>query len=132
MKKLILFIIILLWFFIIKDSSFAACEYNDQNLSTFLNDCKPNNVVWWADLTVTGWFKTKINTWVKNIALVLWILAVWSLVYAGMLMQFSAWEDEKTKKAKDIIKWTIIWFIGLISASGIIYIVINLMYWLAW
>jgi hypothetical protein len=55
-------------------------------------------------------------------------MAVGALVYAAILFQFANGEDEKIKKAKDIVKWTIIGFILLISASGIIYIVINVMF----
>jgi hypothetical protein len=43
-------------------------------------------------------------------------------------MTLSAWEDEKIKKAKDVIKWWIIGFIWVISASWIILFVVNLMY----
>lgn len=111
------------------------CTYNidgDVNLWSFLTACKPKKVAWWSgEFSVDWWFKTTVNNWIKNISLVLWIVAVWALVYAWMLFQFSAWEDDKIKKAKDIFKWTTIWFLLLISASWIIYVVINLVYWLA-
>lgn len=111
------------------------CTYNidgDVNLWSFLTACKPKKVAWWSgEFSVSGWFKTTINNWIKNISLLLWIVAVWALVYAWMLFQFSAWEDDKIKKAKDIFKWTTIWFLLLISASWMIYVVINLVYWLA-
>jgi len=107
------------------------CNYSEwTTLTGFLKSCKPKTVVWANNMSVGGWFKAKINNWIKNISLVLWVLAVWSLVYAWLLMQFSAWEDEMIKKSKNIIKWTIIWFILLISASGIVYVVINVMFWL--
>lgn len=108
----------------------SSCKYSEWNgsLSDFLNGCKPSTVVGASDMKVEGWFKTTINKWVKNISLVLWVLAVWSLVYAWLLMQLSAWEDEKIKKAKNLIKWTLIWFLLLISASGIIYLVVNVFF----
>ncbi len=109
------------------------CTYTEwSELSSFLNWCKPENVVWAEDMRVESWLKSKVNNWIKNISLILWILAVWSLVYAWLLMQFSAWEDELIKKSKNIIKWTLIWLVLLISASGIIYIVVNVMFWLWW
>jgi hypothetical protein len=62
------------------------------------------------------------------LALFLWVLAVGTIVYGAFLLTLSAWEDEKVKKAKDIIKWGIIWFLGVISASGIIFLIVNIMY----
>ncbi len=109
------------------------CEYNENSdLSWFLDGCKPKTVVWGTNMRVDGWFKSKINQWIANISLVLWIAAVWALVYAALLLQFANGEDEKIKKAKDIIKWTMIWFILLISASGFIYVAINVMFGLWW
>lgn len=109
----------------------SGCKYSEwSDLSSFLDGCKPSTVVWASDMKVEGWFKEKINQWIKNISLILWVLAVWSLVYAWLLMQLSAWEDEKIKKGKNLIKWTLIWFLLLISASGIIYLVVNVFFWL--
>lgn len=111
----------------------TGCTYDENgDLSSFLNGCKPKTVVWWWNMQIEGWFKDKINNWIANIALVLWIWAVWALVYAALLLQFANGEDEKIKKSKDIIKWTMIGFILLISASGVIYVVINVMFWLWW
>lgn len=130
MKKITIFFALIFSFFI-WNSVFAWCTYSEwASLSSFLNDCKPKTVVWASNMEVGDGFKIKLNTWIKNISLVLWVLAVWSLVYAWFLMQFSAWEDELIKKSKNIIKWTIIWFILLISASWIVYVVINVMFWL--
>jgi hypothetical protein len=38
------------------------------------------------------------------------------------------WEDEKSKKAKDIIKWSIIWFIWVLTASVIVNLLVNFIY----
>lgn len=114
--------------------TFADCEYSTwMTLDSFLDWCKPENVVWstwslWYEIVWIWWLKGKVNSWITNISLVLWILAVWALVYSWLLLQFAAWEDEKVKKAKDIFKWTIIWFLWLISASWIIALVINIIY----
>lgn len=114
-------------------TSTTWCKYNEQSdLSWFLDGCKPKTVVWGKNMQVEWGFKQKINQWISNIALVLWIGAVGALVYAALLLQFANGEDEKIKKAKDIIKWTMIWFILLISASGVIYVVINVMFGLWW
>lgn len=116
-----------------KDTLNSWCTYKEWvSLSSFLNWCKPKTVVWWWTMTIEGWFKDKINDWIQNIALVLWVWAVWALVYAAILLQLSGWEDEQIKKAKNIVKWTLIWFLLLISASWIIYVVINVMFGLWW
>lgn len=108
-----------------------GCTYSEwTSLSSFLNWCKPKTVVWWSDMSIEWGFKSKINKWIKNISLILWIWAVWALVYAAILLQLSGWEDEQIKKAKNIVKRTIIGFLLLISASWIIYIVINVMFWI--
>lgn len=113
------------------DNSSAWCNYTENSsISSFLDDCKPKTVVWWSDMKVEWWFKTKLNNWITNISIVLWVMAVGALIYAALLFQFAMWEDEKIKKAKDIVKWTLIWFLLLISASWIIYTVINVMFWL--
>lgn len=123
---LFLFFNLSFWYYQI---GFASCEYKDwDSIDTLLNNCKPSKVVWKWDYEVEEWLKTKFNNIIENISLLIWIIAVWALVYAWFLMQISAWEDEQIKKAKDIIKWTIIGFLLLISAWGIIYIIINFMY----
>lgn len=82
----------------------------------------------WQNVKLESWFWTKIKNWVNNIALYLWVFAVWSIVYWGLMMTLSSWEEEKVNKAKDIIKWGIIWFLGVISASAIINLVVKIMY----
>lgn len=107
----------------------TGCTYSEwSSLSSFLDGCKPEKVVSGGNMSIDGWFKTKINTWIQNLALVLWVAAVASLVYAALLFQFANGEDEKIKKAKDIVKWTLIWFLLLISSGGIVYVVINVMF----
>lgn len=136
MKKIIISFI--LSFFIIINT-FASCKIPDkefelwwESVSELLDQCRPGDLVWTSwKYTVEDEFKKQISKWVQNISSILWILAIWALVYAALLMTISAWEDEKIKKAKDIIKWTIIWFVWLISAWSIIYIVINAIYWLS-
>lgn len=110
----------------------SACRYSEgQEITSFLDGCKPKTLVWKTgnyEIAQSGMFKDTVNNWLKNISVVLWILAVSSYVYAWFLMQIAAGSDEDVEKAKNIIKWTSVWFIGMISAGGIIYIVINLMY----
>lgn len=140
MKKIFLMILLFLSFLNIsyadtwdKISTYDKCKYNDwDSVVKLLDWCKPQKVVSSTDMKLETWFKKKVNWFITNLMVVLWIIAVWAIVYAWWLMQFSAWEDEQINKAKNIIKWTIIWFLLLISASWIVYIVINVMFWLWW
>jgi hypothetical protein len=43
-------------------------------------------------------------------------------------MAISQWEDEKITKAKNVIKWSIIWFILVLTARLIINLIIRIMY----
>ena len=134
MKKLLFLFTILISIFSFSNNvlSYSTdCVYSESgSISGFLDDCKPDSLVWdkipWY--WVETWLKKIVTDKISDISVILWLLAVAMIVYAGMLMQFSAWDDSKVKKAKDLIKWTLIWVIFLISAWGIVYIVINLMY----
>ena len=134
MKKILLSIIALLSFFVIQNT-YAWCTYTEwQSISNFLDACKPSSLVW--DTTTTWYW---VETWLRktainmlwNVSTIIWLFAVIMIAYAWMLMQFSSWDDSKVKKAKDLIKWNLIWIVVLISAWWIVYIVINLVYWLA-
>jgi len=133
MKKIFLLIIFLFTFFLTIDYSFANCKYDwNWDLSNALTDCKPKKVAWnQNDYKIEWWLKTQILDWVKNIWILLWFLAVFAIVYWSLMMTLSTWDDEKIKKAKDIVKWWIVWFVALISAPAIIAIVIKLMYTLS-
>ena len=133
MKKLL---VILLLSFMLCGSfitiSYAQCDTTwneDFNIDDALTDClSDSDLVNWFDVTVDWWFWTQIKTWTNNISLYLWIFAVWSIVFWSLMMTLSAWEEEKIKKAKDIIKWGIIWFLWIIFASAIINLVVKIMY----
>ncbi len=106
------------------------------------------NYVWWGDIsanldsclgwsklveaqwpqTVEEWFKDKILEWTTNIWTFLWLIAIWAIVFWSFMMVISTWEEEKIKKAKDMIKWSILWFLWIVLASSLIAIVVNFMY----
>lgn len=108
-------------------------NFTDKWLSGLLSDCIGDTSV----VAVNGdgnidrtWvFKEKINNWTNNIALFLALLSVGSIVYGWLMMTLSVWEDEKIKKAKDIVKWSLIWFLWVVLATTIVTLVINLIYW---
>jgi len=77
-----------------------------------------------ADLEVTnGWFSEKIYNISKTIAIILSLWAVLWIVYWSFLMVTAAWEDEKVKKWKDVIKWSIVWFLWVVLASSLIVLI---------
>lgn len=84
------------------------------------------------DMRIDTWFKNVIFNWVTNISWILWLFAIAMIAYGWLMMTISTWDDEKIKKAKDIVKWWILWFLALVSAWSIIAIVINIVFTLWW
>lgn len=132
MKKYILITLILLFsVFLLSDNINAAnCSYDWWTISDSIDSC-----LWWTDLVDSAWdmsieldFKTKILDWITKIVWFLWLIAVWSLVYASFMMTISWWEEEKIKKAKDIIKWSLLWFLWIVLAWSLITLIVNFMY----
>jgi hypothetical protein len=114
-------------------STYAAtdCVYDDTgvSISDNLDKClKWSSLVKGDDAAVESWFRENINTWTGALATFLWIFAVWSIVYGGLLMTLSTWDDEKIKKAKDVVKWWMIGFVCVIWASALILLVVNIMF----
>ena len=136
-------LIVLLFFVWITSNSIVYWAWETTN-PCIIEDIDKNFDVWkaldgclewtalvsWKDAWITwnNWIWLKIKAWVDNIGLYLLIFAVWSIVFGALMMTLSTWDDEKIKKAKDIVKWWIIWFIWLISASAIINLVVKIMY----
>ena len=108
----------------------VVCDVRDvkniwESLDACLNDSKLVNS---SGDVANGWFWKKVNLWTVNIAKVFWVLAVWSIVYWALLLVVSVWEEEKIKKAKEVIKWWIIGFLWIVAASTVIALVVNIMY----
>lgn len=133
-KKIFLFVFVLFLFFSFYNDIFATCTPNADwwfDVGDALDSCLDGtSLVDWTNAKIdwTWGFSDKIKWWVNNIGIYLWIIAVWSIVYWALLLTLSSGEDEKIKKAKDIIIWWTVWFIWLISASAIINLVVKIMY----
>ena len=54
------------------------------------------------------------------------VFAVLALIISGIMYLLSWWEEEKTKKAKTWITWSLVWVVVSISAWGLINILNNL------
>ncbi len=104
-------------------------EDNNANVWDALDKCLWNaELVKWEDVSIDWWFWDQIKRWTQNISLYLWVFAVASIVIGALMLTISAWEEEKIKKAKDVVKWGIIWFLGIVVASTIITLIIKIVY----
>ncbi len=131
MKKIIL-IFVLIFSLFISVNVYWSCSYNEwSSISSNLNDClswtKLVNITDW-NAKISDWFWNYIKKWTNNIALYLWVFAVFAIVFGSIMLTISAWEDEKISKAKNIIKWWILGFLAVISASFIINLIIRIVY----
>ncbi len=135
MKKIILFFVFILslfsfWISYSSDCNYDPSESND-SISAALDKCLDWSAlvdVWDATIDNGGWFQNYIKKWTNNIALYLGVFAVFAIVFGAIMLTISTWEDEKISKAKNIIKWWLIWFIAVITASFIINLIIRVVY----
>ncbi len=81
------------------------------------------------DLKVTWWFKNLVVFFVENIATFIALLAIWSIAFWSLVIVASWWNEEKISKWRKIIIWSLVWFLALVSANGIIRIIVYLIYW---
>lgn len=63
-----------------------------------------------------GFLWNAISEWIKYVAL----LAVVALIIAWIMYLMSGWDDEKVKKAKNAIIWSLVWVLLSTSAWMII------------
>ena len=125
MKKIILFL--LLSIFSLSFVYAWTCSYNLWwDIQSSLNNCLSDTTLInpWSDLKTT-WenFSGKIYWITKTIATILALWAVLWIAYWSFLMVTAAWEDEKIKKWKDVIKWSIIGFLWVVLASSLIVLI---------
>lgn len=134
MKKILWMILWILMLFSFLMPVYWNCDYDDEWVDIWedLEYCLNWSDLVWTDevghFTVEEAFKDTLNWWTAAIWSILWLLAIGWIAYWAFMMTVSAGEDEAVKKAKDIIKWSIIWFLGVIFASSIIALVVNVMY----
>ncbi len=125
LKKILLIMIFILLF--IPITFWWNCSYDGQDdlTSDDIDACvTPSWVLATSSMEIRSGFKTKIQSWTKSIMEILWILAVWAIVYGWFFLVVSTWEEDKIKKWKDIIKWWIIWFLWVITAGLLIRVII--------
>lgn len=135
MIKIILFIsLIIISFFSFNLISSASpwCSYDWGDVMWALEWCiwdwKTDLVETGSDLNIKTGFKDKLSKWTTTIATFLALWAIFSIALGSLKMVLSAWEEEKIKKAKDIIKWWILGLIWVISAGFLISVTVKLVY----
>ena len=91
---------------------------------------RPNDVwlPWWGwtvsldnDNIVLNTIGNLIATTIGYIA----VIAVLAVMYGGILYLLSSWEEEKTKKAKNVIIWALAWVFISVTAWTMITILNN-------
>jgi len=73
------------------------------------------NVTW-------EWIDALISELIKYVA----VVGVISIMISGIMYMVSGWEEEKVKKAKSWIIWTLVWVFLSVSALWIIYLLNSL------
>lgn len=136
MKKLLSFFCICLSIFLVCsyfNVSYADCEYTWWSLGSELDNClRGSDLVDPGNGLVEWSIKDKIVFWTGQLASLLWLLAVGSIVYGALLMTISWWDDEKIKKWKDVVKWSMLWFLALLVSGWLVRIVIEVIFSVAW
>lgn len=73
------------------------------------------------------------NVWMELISSIIWqliqfvaVIAVIALIISGIMYLVSWWAEEKVKKAKTWITWSLIWVLLSVSAWGIINMLNNI------
>ena len=133
LKKIIITLILIFSFFSSINYTFAwkaSCSYLWGNISSAIDWCLSDSKLvdssW--NMAIEESFKDKLNDWIKKIGWFLGLIAIWAIVWGSFMMVISTGEEEKTKKAKDMIKWAILWFLWVVLASSLIALVVNFMY----
>lgn len=123
--KILLLVFVL--FFISTNLWFSYTE--GSTISKNLNDLlEKTSLVNPDDMSFNKWFKNFTDNILNRISVLLWFAAVFWIAFWWFKMVISAWEEDKITSAKNIIKWSIIWFVWIITATLIINIVIRIMY----
>ncbi len=135
MKKIIIaFLLLSSFVFMLPEASAGIfwakkCWFNG-NIWSSLDGCLSNSPLVdasWNTL-IEGNVKNQIRTWTTAIATLLGLLAVGAIVYGGLLMTLSGWEEEKIKKWKDVVKWSLIWFLAIVTTGALIRVIVEFVF----
>ncbi len=153
----ILKIIFIFFIFFLQYSFFicfakTTCKYDIDNgdIKSSLINCMPEwslenkTTWWWKELApwITVWWsnnqwysidstKNKLLNITQKIVITWSLLAIWWIVFAWILFVIWLWNSDKTKKAKDALKWSLIWFVATLGSQQLINAIINFIYGLS-
>ncbi len=110
----------------------AECEYNNNggvvdNLDGCLSQ-EDSYLVNPGDGKIETGVKQRIVYWTNSITSALALFAIGAIVYGGFMMTVSLGEDERIKKGKDIVKWSLLGFLAAISTGAIIRLVVEVIF----
>lgn len=130
MKKILIwFCIFIFGIFSFLNISFASCEFNGEIKWNFNSCFEESKLVKADDLKLDwNWFKNKIVRFTEIISVLIWIAAVFWIVFSAFRLVISSWKEEWINNAKKNFLWTILWFTALLFASSIVVIVIKFFY----
>jgi len=149
MLKKIFIILVLIFSFWIVNVYWANCNYSltwSKTVLESLEDCIDDtnlvqqakiydedwNIIEVKDLKVDNGFKKTIMAWTKKIGWFLGLWAIFAIAFGSLKMTLSGWKEEEIKKGKDIVKWWILWFLLVVSGWFIVWVVVNVIYWVLW
>jgi len=98
------------------------------NINTFASDVPKvncNGLPWCNDYSDDVVIKAATNITATTIKFVA-VFAVIALMIAWIMYMLSEWQEEKTKKAKNWIIWSLVWVILSTSAYYIVWMIDNI------
>lgn len=123
-KKVLILITLFFWIFSLNN--------------VFADNVPSVNCIWlpWcvdSDIKKPSGADISNNLWSKVISSIIWetiqfvaVIAVIALILSAFMYLLSWWDEEKAKKAKSWVTWSLVWVILSISAWGIINMLNNL------
>ena len=111
----------------------ANCNYDPNDggtISSALKGCKPKGMIETksGDYKFETDAKKRVIDIANQLILVGSLLAVWAIVYAGILYTIAAGDDERIKSAKNALKFGIIGFAVMLVSFGLVNAIVRLFY----
>jgi len=112
------------------DAFSASCTYSEAGtISSNMEGCLgTTDVVQSSSLMTEVWIKIKIIAWTDALAKLLGLLAIGAVVYGWFMMTISGGQDEQIKKWKDIVKWSLLGFLAVVTTGAIIRLIIEFVF----
>ena len=130
MKKNTFFIFtVFIVFIALYSQGFADCDVSG-NIGASLDGCLSGSdlVSGAGNMALEAGVKNQIISWTSALWGLLWLLSVGAVVYGAFMMTISIWDEEKVKKWKDIVKWSLLWLLALVMTWAIIRVVVELIF----